>query len=313
VIVPEPYRARPARREDLDDLVELFEARDLVDVGFVDQAREEILEDWASPTLDFASDTTVVKSPQGAIAAYGVVLVNDPDVQVFAVGKVHPSHVGRGLGAAILAEQERRARRLIGTGVRAPLRTIRPETDVAAHGLARSCGYAHVRSSWLMERALPAPDVAGPDPDGITFRLGSARDEPSIHAVLESAFEQHFGYERTPYEQWARWVRASPGYDPALAVLALSGDRPVGVSVNLAALDGAGWIGDLGVLEGFRRRGIASALLARSFETLSAAGHHEVRLGVDSENATGATRLYEGVGMTVRRRFDLYEKQLTGA
>lgn len=313
MIVPEPYRARPARRDDLDDLVELFEARDLVDVGFVDQAREEILEDWASPTLDFARDTTVVEDPEGAVAAYGIVLVNDPDVQVFAMGKVHPSHVGRGLGAAIFAEQERRARELIGPGMSSPLRTSVPETDVAAHGLARSCGYAHVRSSWLMERALPAPDVAGPDPGGITFRLGSAGDEPTIHAVLESAFEQHFGYERMPYEQWARWVRASPGYDPALVVLACSGDRPVGVSVNLAAPDGAGWIGDLGVLEGFRRRGIASALLARSFETLSAAGHHQVRLGVDSENATGATRLYEGVGMTVRRRFDLYEKQLTGA
>jgi len=38
-----------------------------------------------------------------------------------------------------------------------------------------------------------------------------------------------------------------------------------------------------------------------------------VRLGVATENTTGATHLYDGVGMTVRRRYDLYEKQLTGA
>ncbi|HET9309619.1 MAG TPA: hypothetical protein VFP41_00135 [Actinomycetota bacterium] len=36
----EPYRARSAQRGDLDALVELFQARDLADVGFVDQARD---------------------------------------------------------------------------------------------------------------------------------------------------------------------------------------------------------------------------------------------------------------------------------
>ena len=104
-----------------------------------------------------------------------------------------------------------------------------------------------------------------------------------------------------------------PGYDPSLIVLAFEGEEPVGASVNLAADDGVGWVGDLGVREAWRRRGAGRALLARSFAELAARGHHEVRLGVDTENATGATDLYAGIGMTVRRRHDLYEKQLTGA
>jgi ribosomal protein S18 acetylase RimI-like enzyme len=58
---------------------------------------------------------------------------------------------------------------------------------------------------------------------------------------------------------------------------------------------------------------VGRALLTRSFAELATRGHHEVRLGVDTENTTGATHLYAGVGMTVRRRFDLYEKLLTGA
>ena len=37
---PAPYRARPARRDDLDALVALFEARDRVDVGFIDPCRD---------------------------------------------------------------------------------------------------------------------------------------------------------------------------------------------------------------------------------------------------------------------------------
>jgi ribosomal protein S18 acetylase RimI-like enzyme len=35
-----------------------------------------------------------------------------------------------------------------------------------------------------------------------------------------------------------------------------------------------------------------------------------VRLGVDAANETGATALYERVGMHVARQFDVYEKRL---
>jgi hypothetical protein len=34
----------------------------------------------------------------------------------------------------------------------------------------------------------------------------------------------------------------------------------------------------------------------------------EARLNVDAQNATGATRLYERVGMRVRREWLMYEK-----
>lgn len=62
---PAPYRARPARRDDLHALIELHEARDLADVGFVDQAREEILVDWAAPRFEFDRDTVVAEASDG--------------------------------------------------------------------------------------------------------------------------------------------------------------------------------------------------------------------------------------------------------
>ncbi|MGH2539497.1 MAG: GNAT family N-acetyltransferase, partial [Actinomycetota bacterium] len=237
----------------------------------------------------------------------------DPTVQFVAVGRVHPAHAGRGLGSAILEEQERRAIERLDAGVISPFRTSTPSTDEAAHRLLADGGYRHARSSWLMQRPLPAADLEPVDPDGIAFRAGSTADEPVVHAVVEEAFRDHFGYEPMTLDDWQRWVHASPGYDAELAVLAFAGERLAGVSVNLAADDGAGWVGDLGVLPAFRRRGIARALLDRSFAALAASGHHEVRLGVDTENASGATHLYRSVGMTVRRSFDLYEKRLTGA
>lgn len=310
---PEPYRARSARRSDLDALVELHEASDLAHAGFVDQARDEILEDWASPFLDLERDSIVAEAPDGSLAAYGFVLAQDPSLQVRAVGFVHPDATGRGLGSALVDQLEARAGRRVPSGHACPIRIDVPDRDEAAAELLRGRGYRNVRSSWLMERPLPADDLERPDPEGLAFRTATFEDEPAIHAVLEESFQEHFGYEPMAFEDWRVWMRGAPGYDPALTVLAFAGERLVGVSVNFAADDGIGWVADLAVVPEHRRRGIASALLVRSFAALTESGHHDVRLGVDARNTTGASRLYEAVGMSVLRGFDVYEKQLTGA
>ena len=310
--LPEPYRARQARLEDLDALVELFRARDLADVGFVDQAREELLDDWAAPGFEFDRDTIVAETPDGAIVGYGIVLAIDPSVQTFGMAKVHPGHMGRGLGTALCAGTELRAAARLDPGETSPFRSGAPETDHAAADLFVGRGYRHVRSFWHMQRELPGDQIAASAPDGITLRMGSPDDERVMHDVIDEAFREHFGYEPQTFEHWQQWMRGSTGYDPTLCVLASAGDHPAGVSLNMTSDDGIGWIGDLGVLAAFRRRGVARALLARSFLELAARGHHEVRLGVDTENTTGATHVYETVGMTVRRRYDVYEKQLAG-
>lgn len=310
---PDPYRARPARRDDLDALVELHEARDLVDVGFVDQARDEILVDWAATGFEFERDSVVAEANDGSIAAYGIVLALDPSMQIFAMGKVHPEHAGLGLGSALLAESERRATSRLAPGVSAPFRTGAPDTDRRAVDLFERRGYRPVRSFWHMHRGLSADDVSSGTPEGVTLRLASADDERLVRGLLEEAFVDHFGFEPMTFEEWQHEHHGDPGYDPSLMVLAYVGDEPAGASVNFAADDGAGWVGELGVLAKFRRRGVARALLDRSFAELAARGHHQVRLGVDIENTSGATHLYESVGMTVRRRYDVFEKRLTGA
>ncbi len=311
---PDPYRARPARRDDLDALVELFEARDLADVGFIDQARDEILEDWASIRFEFDRDTVIAEAPDGTIAAYGLVLALDATVQIVAMGKVHPRHAGHGLGAALLRETERRARERLPSGTRAPFRTGTPETDRAAIDLFGVSGFRHVRSFWHMERALVDDVPPAEPPAGITLRAGDAGDDEVIaYLVLDEAFRENFGFEPISQGDWLNELGGWPSYDPTLTVLAFDGGIPVGISINNAADDGIGWVADLGVLPAWRNRGIGKALLLRSFIELAARGQREVRLGVDTQNATGATHLYRGAGMKVRRQFHVYEKPLTGA
>jgi ribosomal protein S18 acetylase RimI-like enzyme len=57
-------------------------------------------------------------------------------------------------------------------------------------------------------------------------------------------------------------------------------------------------------------RGLAKALLLRSFREFHRRGQRRVGLGVDSENATGATKLYESVGMVVDTEQVVWEKLL---
>ena len=63
----------------------------------------------------------------------------------------------------------------------------------------------------------------------------------------------------------------------------------------------------------FRGRGLGEALLRQAFRELSARGRTGCDLHVDSDSVTGATRLYERVGMRAHPRFATWEKELRAA
>jgi ribosomal protein S18 acetylase RimI-like enzyme len=71
-----------------------------------------------------------------------------------------------------------------------------------------------------------------------------------------------------------------------------------------------GQINTLGVRRPWRRQGLGLALLYHSFGALYQRGKRRVRLGVDAQSLTGATRLYERAGMHVDRQFTMFEKEL---
>ena len=73
------------------------------------------------------------------------------------------------------------------------------------------------------------------------------------------------------------------------------------------SFEGDAYVAELGVIPAYRGRGIAKALLRRSFAALLQRGHDEVRLGVDAQNPTGAVALYESVGMTPFRVYDVFD------
>jgi mycothiol synthase len=311
VNLPAGYRARPARPDDIQTVVRLFEAYDLADAGRIEPMRAYFEWAWALDHVDLAMDTQLVLSDDGVIAAYGEVRGFPTHTSIDASGRVHPDHAGRGLGRFLVAWAERRVASV--RAARPQLRTIWHDvsaTDAAAHDLLRSAGYLIVRRFHEMERTLEPSEPPGPVPEGVGIRPFAEDDEHALYEVLEESFRGHFGWEPTPFEDWRTVWMGSPTWEPQLVFLAEAGGRPVGALAAITVDASAGFVAQVGVVPEHRGRGIAQALLSHAFAVLANRGLRTVTLGVDVENATGAVRLYERVGMTVRRTSDVFEKSL---
>jgi mycothiol synthase len=176
-------------------------------------------------------------------------------------------------------------------------------------------GYRRIRSSWTMEIELDAEAPLEPViPDGIELRpYRHPEDEQRVYEALQEAFLDHWDFHPTTIENWREFNVKSRYFEPDLWLIAWDGDEVAGASLNYpehGGDPGYGWVGTLGVRRAWRRRGLGEALLRLSFVLLHARGLRKVRLGVDAENPTGATRLYERAGMRVLRRSNTWERAL---
>jgi mycothiol synthase len=111
------------------------------------------------------------------------------------------------------------------------------------------------------------------------------------------------------FDEWQRSRFGDPEFDPSLWKIAWDGDQVAGVSLNRHRM-GIGWIRTLGVRRPWRKRGLGEALLLYSFAEFYRRGRSTIGLGVDAQNPTGATRLYQKVGMTPASEFVTFEKEL---
>ena len=180
--------------------------------------------------------------------------------------------------------------------------------------LLEGAGYALIRHSWRMRVALDEMAEEPVWPDGIVVRSFRPGDERTFYELNQETFEDHWEHnEPDPYDEWAHWMLQPPMFEPDIWFIAEENGEPAGIEINhpRPEMPGVGWVGILGVRRPWRRRGLGRALLLKAFQEFRARGYEEAGLGVDAASVTGATRLYESVGMRVTAQFDIYEKQLT--
>jgi len=295
--------ARPITPDDFpalaaflaDDETELFGRPSRVGVADVTA--------WLSGP-DLANDTWQFEEDGRLVAAGWVEKHDDTGI---AVGIVHREWRGRGLGTELVDRSEERLRAL-GVG-RVHAVTLAP--DVAANPLLTLRGYGEVRRFW--EMTIELGDDAPPEPqlpEGFRIEPFSTESARAFHAALEEAFAEHWEFEPTPFEKWWERQIAKPDHDPSLWFLIRTDEDVVAATRNDPERSGGGWIGAIGVRPACRGRGLAKALLLQSFGEFHQRGQRRVGLGVDSENASGATKLYESVGMVVDSEQVVWEKEL---
>jgi mycothiol synthase len=305
--LPDGYGLRAPSPDDLDAVAEVLIADELDDAGESTLGADFVRGEWSRGDFDAATDAWVVTDAGTSVVAYAQVTREDPSV-VGSWGVVRPTHRGLGIGAALVDRIEARAAVLLGRGPHAVLRHSLNARDAAAQALLAQRGYAPVRHFWHMEVTLARPLGSASPPEGIEVRgIDGPDDARAVHAVIDEALAEHFGHRSEPFDSWMRDQSDTPGYDPALWLLATEQGRAVG-ALTASLGDARGWVDYLGVLAPYRGRGIAASLLRHCFALFAGRGIRRVLVSVDADNVTGATSVYERAGMRVVKAWDVWER-----
>jgi mycothiol synthase len=302
--------ARPTQ-DRFDETLALLRAADAAVYGDSDWTADDLREEWEA--LDLDRDAWLVRL-DGRIA--GVAHLLDRKAGRF-IGDayVHPELTGRGVGDRVLELLEDRVlerREDWPDGERIVLEAAHLVGDERAPLLFRGRGFERVRSFFRMVIDVSGPKPTPAWPSGVEVR----RFDAELHgrALFEAereAFANEWGYVERPYEEWHARVFGRSGFDASLVPVAWEGDEVVAFSRNYPKRNGDwGWIGTLGVRPAWRRQGLGLALLHESFRRFRRTGETTAALGVDVENPTGATRLYERAGMRVLWQADVWQKEL---
>jgi len=283
-----------------------------------------VLKNWDHSKFDLSTDSRLVFAPDGALVGYAHVRdVKDPPVDVFASYSVHPDHdAADWLWDALFSWMEAEARRVIPKApqdARIALVAGTSEQDVTEQRELERHDFEHNRTFHRMTTGFEEPVALVALPDGIairTFKPGA--DDKALVTAYREAFADHYGILRQPFEtdleEW-RHLMQEDDFDASLWFLAYAIED--GAIVGLCACyteapgdPARGLINDLGVRPAWRRRGIGQAMLLHAFGELHRRGIEGAVLTVDSENRTGATALYERVGMHPVRVNHTYVKEL---
>jgi ribosomal protein S18 acetylase RimI-like enzyme len=244
----------------------------------------------------------------GGVLAYGISV------------EVVPERRGGGLREFLFDYNERRARALAAGDAKERSHVLLlwandEENEWKALALRR--GYAPVQHEIDLVRSLDdIPEV--PLPAGIEVRPVTSQDVRVIWNANREAWRQAWNYSEAHWDDaHLEAFRHYPEFQPDLWQVAWDGDVVVGtVLAYILPEENArygrrrGHTESVFVREGYRGRGIARALLARSLRALKERGMEEATLGTEVENPFGALRLYEGMGFRIVKHFTWYQKFL---
>lgn len=311
--LPEGLTMRPPTMDDLKIVHEFYLAHDLEVYGEEDMTLTDLHMYWTAPTHDLARDQRLVFDQSGQLLA-NLYLDQEQHAKFFIDVLVRTTYRDVRLGNALLQLGEVWAReRMVQAEprVRITLNARASSNDQGALERYARMGMQEIRRFWEMAIELNETPSAPEWPEGVVLRpFVRERDARAVFETMDTAFQDHWGHMSGNFEAWQHRKFDRANFDASLWFIAWEGHQVAGSALCTRDNHNGGWINTLGVLRPWRRQGLGLALLRHAFCEFYRRGLRKASLGVDSQNLTGATRLYKQAGMTIQRENIIFEKEL---
>jgi mycothiol synthase len=333
--LPEGLTARPSQAGDVEGITALVRAVDIAGCGHSSTNIEEITDYLADPECDWAyGSATVWRGSELVGVAFvfdGLATGRDWMIEVYATPgdpRAHGIH-GSLIDGALREGRYRWDALYMDPEVPLPVaKTGCYVNDGALRADVEQRGFVEVRRFWRMKvdhwsvdglrsgaAAHPQGTSAGSVrlPDGYTMRAFRDVDADwrGVHHASSTSFVDHFDSTPLDFDTWrqrhqggtediGQWIVAE--YDGQIVGFILGSNR--------FASEDCGFVASLGVLPEHRGRGVARALLLARMADDIERGLLSTILQVDATNPTGATALFESVGMVADSEFVGFQRPL---
>ncbi len=304
--IPRSY----AGEADLPAIVELLNACESVDHEDHYYSVSDLQISYAEPGFDPAQNVRLWEDESGRLVACADFwMPPQPAEQLdgWLWFRVRPLHRWQGLEAEILDWGESRlslAARLLSKPLPCQLSVSCRSNQLERIQLYEQYSFVYQRCFITMSRSLVLPVAEPVLPDG--FQIVQSQGLEDVTRWIEmynQTFIDHWNFHPATVEDHSYWL-STPKYCPQLDLVALSPDDQfaafchahIDAEQNQQRQQPEGWINSLGTRRGFRRMGLARAMLLAGLRVLQTAGMATAKLAVDTENPNSAQKLYESVG-----------------
>ncbi|WOD38865.1 GNAT family N-acetyltransferase [Nodosilinea sp. E11] len=234
---------------------------------------------------------------------------------------VHPDWRGAHLEAELLSWAEQQVREQAQAAQRPAQLCAGARADAPYYrAIYETAGYEMIRQFHTMARSLADPIPQPRLPSGFTSRPTHANEAAAWVEMFNESFVDHWHF--TPMTLDRRQFRLTyPTYQPEFDWVVVAPDctlagfcgGAIDHEENTLTNRKEGWINILGTRRGYRRQGLARAMLLQGLHQLHRAGMETALLGVDSQNPNQAMGLYESAGFSVKKTHLTYQKILAEA
>ncbi|MDY6940162.1 MAG: GNAT family N-acetyltransferase [Cyanobacteriota bacterium] len=307
-----------AGETDLEAIVELINTCDEVDRTDSSTTVAGLRRSIESPTQDKARDFALWHDRQNQLIGYARLWIPESgdDIAGSLWFCVRPHNRDGSIESEMVDWAQAQIREVARErGIRVKLHSECRDTQTERQAFLEGCGFTRVRYFFTMARSLSEPIPTPKFPEGFRVQKSQVRQNTQAYVeMFNQSFIDHWDFSPLTVEE-LEYFSGKPTYRPELDLVAISPDGTF-AAFCFAEIDpeenqrydrNEGVIEVLGTRRGFRQRGLGRAMLLSGLQGLREAGVETAKLGVDSQNPSGALRLYESVG------FDRVETWMTYA